>query len=179
MSTSKAAIASRSGSAAGLTMYWPYCPVTGCIFAQARSAAAARQRPEGSRAAVRAAGGLQVLDLLPGWCLLSWLGPADQVDASAGRATVRTILICSGVGGVERAAISGLDQRRRLCAGSQVVQVACPREYPSADIAIEAWRHGPDYQPEARDQPLGGQHLGRPAGAEGEEHVQAGARLQG
>src|SRR5260221_11270987 len=151
MSTSKAGMASRSGSAAGLTMYWPSCPVTPCIFAQARSALAARHRPEGSRAAGRASGRLQVLDLLPGRCLLSRSGPADEVDGAAGRAAVRTVLLGSGVCGVQRALITGPDKRRGLRAGAQAVQVACPGEYPRADIAIEPRGHGSDYQPEAGD----------------------------
>src|SRR5258707_3845062 len=173
MSTSKAAMASRSGSAAGLTMYWPSCPVTPCIFAQARSALAARHRPEGSRAAGRAAGRLQVLDLLPGRCLLSRSGPADEVDGAAGRAAVRTVLLGSGVCGVQRALITGPDQRRGLRACAQVVQVACPGEYPRPDVSIEAPGHGSDYQASASDNPLRGKLLGRPAGADERTHSYA------
>src|SRR5258707_2416634 len=172
-------MASRSGSAAGLTMYWPSCPVTPCIFAQGVSARAARQGPEGSRAEGRAAGRLQVLDLLAGRCLLSRSGPADEVDGAAGRAAVRTVLLGSGVCGVQRALITGPDKRRGLRAGAQVVQVACPGEYPRADIAVEARGHGSGYQAEAGDQPLRGEHLGRSAGAEGGEHLQARSRRKG
>src|SRR5258707_6929935 len=179
MSTSKAAMASRSGSVAALTMYWPSCPVTPCIFGTARPALAARPRPEGRRDPGRAAGRLQVLDLLPGRCLLSRSGPADEVDGAAGRAAVRTVLLGSGVCGVQRALITGPDQRRGLRAGAQVVQVACPGEYPRADIAVEARGHGSGHQAEAGDQPLRGEHLGRSAGAEGEEHVQARSRRKG